>query len=393
MVNVIADDTEAISTAKKLGEWFAADDARRDAERDIPYDLVEELSGSGLLAITVPREHGGAGVTARTLGEVFTELSAGDSSLGQIPQNHFFFVNVLAHAGTSEQQRFFYAEVLGGKRFGNALSERGSKTAHDFRIAFTPQQDGGYLLDGTKYYSTGSLFAHWIPVYANDPQGRLHAAWVPADARGVMVIDDWNGMGQRTTGSGTVVFTKVSVPAAHVVPAHLIFEKTEIFGAFGQYMHGCVDLGIAIAALRDGKRLIRTAARPWWEAGVAHAADEPAVIERFGELALLVRAARALVAAAGDALDAARDNLTEETSAEASVAVAAARAQADTAALTVSSEIFALIGSRSTIEDLNLHRHWRNARTHTLHDPRRWKIRHIGDWELNDTPPPRNGII
>jgi SfnB family sulfur acquisition oxidoreductase len=332
-------------------------------------------------------------VAARTVGEVFTELSAGDSSLGQVPQNHFFFVDVLAHAGTAEQKRFFYAEVLRGKRFNNALAERGSKTAHDFMIAFRPQYDGSYLLDGTKYYSTGSLFAHWIPVYANDPQGRLHAAWVPADARGVMVIDDWDGMGQRTTGSGTVVFSNVSVPAAHVVPAHLIFEKTEIFGAFGQYMHACVDLGIAIAALRDGKSLIRTAARPWWEAGVERAADEPGVIERFGELALLVRAARALVAAAGDALDAAKKDLTEETSAEASVADAAARAQADTAALTVSSEIFALIGSRSTMDDLNLSRHWRNARTHTLHDPRRWKIRHIGDWELNDNPPPRNGII
>jgi SfnB family sulfur acquisition oxidoreductase len=393
MADIIAGDTEAVSVARRLGMRFAADDARRDKDRAIPYDLVEELSQSGLLAITVPREYGGAEVSSRTVGQVFTELSAGDSSLGQLPQNHFFFANVLAHAGTAEQKRFFFAEVLRGKRFGNALSERGSTTAHDFKIAFTPQQDGSYLLDGTKYYSTGSLFAHWIPVYANDPQGRLHAAWVPAGARGVMVIDDWNGMGQRTTGSGTVVFSAVNVPQAHVVPAHLIFEKTEIFGAFGQYMHACVDLGIAIAALRDGKQLIRTAARPWWEADVARAADEPAVIDKFGELALLVRAARALVAAAGDALDAAKDNLTEETSAEASVAVAAARAQADTAALTVSSEVFALIGSRSASDDLNLHRHWRNARTHTLHDPRRWKIRHIGDWELNDTPPPRNGII
>jgi SfnB family sulfur acquisition oxidoreductase len=393
MVNVIADDAEAVSVARKLGERFAADDAARDAGRVIPYDLVEGLSDSGLLAITVPREHGGADVTARTVGEVFTELSAGDSSLGQVPQNHFFFVNVLAHAGTAEQKRFFYSEVLRGKRFGNALAERGSKDAHDFKIAFTPQHDGSYLLDGTKYYSTGSLFAHWIPVYANDPQGRLHAAWVPADARGVMVIDDWNGMGQRTTGSGTVVFSNVIVPPAHVVPAYQIFEKTEIFGAFGQYMHACVDLGIAVAALRDGKKLIRTAARPWWEAGVERAADEPAVIEKFGELALLVRSARALVRSAGDALDEAKENLTEETAAEASIAVAAARAQSDTAALTVSSDVFALIGSRSASEDVNLHRHWRNARTHTLHDPRRWKVRHIGDWELNDTPPPRNGIV
>jgi SfnB family sulfur acquisition oxidoreductase len=393
VVNVIADDAEAIRVARALGERFAEGDARRDAERDLPYGLADELSASGLLAITVPKEHGGAGVTARTVGEVFTELSAGDSSLGQVPQNHFFFVNVLAHAGSEEQQRFFYREVLTGKRFGNAIAERGSRDAHDFRISFTPQPGGGYLLDGAKYYCTGSLFAHWIPVYAKDPDGKLHAVWVKPTDPGVEVIDDWNGMGQRTTGSGTVRFSNVRVPAAHVVPAYQIFEKTEIFGAFGQYMHACVDLGVALAALRDGKRLIRTTARPWWEAGTERAADEPTVIEKFGELALLVRSARALVRAAGDALDDAGAELTEETGAEASVAVAAARAQADTAAVTVSSDIFALIGSRSAAADLNLDRHWRNARTHTLHDPRRWKVRHIGDWELNDVPPPRNGII
>jgi SfnB family sulfur acquisition oxidoreductase len=394
VVNVISGDAEAIRTAIELGQRFADGDADRDADRVLPYDLIEELSDSGLLAITVPRAHGGAEVSARTLGEVFTELSAGDASLGQIPQNHFFFLNVLAHAGTEEQRRFFYAEVLDGKRFGNALAERGSRDAHDFRISFTPESGGdGYVLDGTKYYSTGSVYAHWIPVYAKDPDGRLHAAWVKPSDPGVTVVDDWNGMGQRTTGSGTVRFTHVHVPGRHVVPAYRIFEKTETFGAFGQYLHACVDLGIAIAALRDGKRLIRTAARPWWEAGVDRAADEPSVIEKFGELALLVRSARALVRAAGDALDEAKAGLTEETSAEASVAVAAARAQSDTAAVTVSSDVFALIGSRAAQQELNLHRHWRNARTHTLHDPRRWKVRRIGDWELNDTPPPRNGII
>jgi len=399
VTHVISSDAEAISTARDLGERFAEDDARRDADRVLPQEMIKELSESGLLGITVPPEHGGAGVTTRPVGEVFTELAAGDSSIGQIPQNHFFFLNVLAHSGTEEQREFFYGEVLAGKRFGNALAERGGATAQDFRIGFrrpvegNGEVGGGYVLDGAKYYCTGSVFAHWIPVYAKDEAGRLHAAWVPADDPGVHVEDDWDGMGQRTTGSGTVRFDAVAVPDFHVVPVYSIFEKTEIFGAFGQYMHAGVDMGIAVAALRDGKRLIHAAARPWWEAEVEQAADEPGVIDKFGELALLVRSARALVRAAGDALDAARADLTEETAAEASVAVAAARAQADTAAVTVASEIFGLIGTRSAAADLNLNRHWRNARTHTLHDPRRWKIRHIGQWELNDTPPPRNGII
>jgi len=393
MTHIITSDAEAIETAKRLRERFAENDAQRDKDRELPYDLITELSESGLLAITVPKEHGGAGVSARTLGEVFTQLSAGDASLGQIPQNHFFFVNLLAHTGTPEQRKFFYDELLNGKSFANALSERGTRTAKDYAIGFVRQPDGSWLLDGTKYYCTGSPFAHWIPVYATDTDGLTHAAWVPADHPGVTVVDDWNGMGQRTTGSGTVRFSEVGVPAEHVVSVSAVFDKTETFGAFGQYLHACVDLGIAVAALHDGKRLIHTIARPWWEAEADRAADEPSVIEKFGELALTVRGARALVHDAGDALDAATAHLDEASSAESSVAVAAARAAADAAALTVATEIFSLIGTRSADQSLNLSRHWRNARTHTLHDPRRWKIRHIGDWELNDIAPPRNGII
>jgi SfnB family sulfur acquisition oxidoreductase len=393
MTDVITSDAEAISVARRLGARFAEHDAQRDRDRLLAYDLMDELSASGLLAITVPKECGGAGVTARTLGEVFVYLSAGDSSLGQIPQNHFFFVNLLAWSATPEQRKFFYDELLAGKRFANALSERGTRTARDYVIGFERQPDGSWVLDGTKYYCTGSPFAHWIPVYANDSSGRTHAAWVPADHPGVTVVDDWNGMGQRTTGSGTVRFEAVDVPDEHVVSVSGVFDKTETFGAFGQFMHACVDLGIAVAALRDGKRLIHAIARPWWEAEVQRAADEPAVIEKFGELALAVRGARALVHDAADALDRAAADLTEESSAEASVAVAAARAAADAAALTVATEVFSLIGTRSSDQSLNLSRHWRNARTHTLHDPRRWKVRHIGDWELNDIAPDRNGII
>jgi SfnB family sulfur acquisition oxidoreductase len=393
MTDVITGDAEAISVARRLGARFAENDAQRDRDRLLAYELMDELSDSGLLAITVPKAYGGAGVTARTLGEVFVYLSAGDSSLGQIPQNHFFFVNLLAWSATPEQRKFFYDELLAGKRFANALSERGTRTARDYSIGFERQLDGSWVLDGTKYYCTGSPFAHWIPVYANDSSGRTHAAWVPADQPGVTVVDDWNGMGQRTTGSGTVRFEAVDVPDFHVVSVSEVFDKTETFGAFGQFMHACVDLGIAVAALRDGKRLIHAIARPWWEAEVERAADESTVIEKFGELALTVRGAHALVRDAADALDASAADLTEKSSAEASVAVAAARAAADAAALTVATDIFSLIGTRSADQSLNLSRHWRNARTHTLHDPRRWKIRHIGDWELNDVAPPRNGII
>ncbi|WP_435281139.1 SfnB family sulfur acquisition oxidoreductase [Streptomyces koelreuteriae] len=394
MTQVIADDAEAVAVAGELAAEFAREAALRDAERILPRAELDRLSASGLLGITVPRSHGGAGVGARTLGEVIRLLSAADPSIGQIPQNHFFFVEVLKENGTAAQRDLFYAELLAGRRFGNALAEKGTRHALEFATRLEPRPDGSYTLTGTKNYSTGALFAHWIPVFALGPDDSLTAAFVPYDAPGVTVVDDWDGIGQRGTASGTVRFEDVHVPADRVVPHHLTFERPEVFGAFGQFIHAAVDTGIARGALEEGGELIRDIARPWGESGADRANEEPLVIHRFGELALLVRAAEALLDRAGDSIDAARSASDDEgLAAEASLAVAAARAQADTAALTVANDVFALIGTRSVTGGRGLDRHWRNARTHTLHDPRRWKIQHLGNHALNGVAPPANGIV
>jgi len=392
-VPVIADASQALRVAARFAERLAAGDAERDANRVLPHTEVAALAASGLLGVNVPARFGGADLDARAMGELMATLTAGDASVGQIPQNHFFFVQVLTEAATEEQQAFFAAEVLAGRHFGNALSERGTRTVRDFAIGFEPLPGGDVRIDGTKYYATGSPFAPWIPIYANDPDGHLVAAWVPADAPGVSVLDDWVGMGQRTTGSGTVRFDQVVIPGRWVVPIWAVFERPEVFGAFGNYLHAGIDLGIADAALRDGGELIRTLSRPRPESDAPSAAEDPLVIHGFGELALRVRAARALLHDAGDAIDAARRDLTVATAAEASIAVAAARAAADTAAVSVSSDVFALVGTRGAAEGLNLHRHWRNARTHTLHDPRRAKIQYLGDHALNHRPPPSTGLV
>jgi SfnB family sulfur acquisition oxidoreductase len=392
-VPVLADAAEALAVARAFASDLAAGDSERDAQRRLPRAEVAALAASGLLGVTVPRRFGGADVSARTMGDLMAVLAEGDASVGQIPQNHYFFVQVLTEAASPEQQEFFFGEVLAGRHFGNALSEKGTRTAAEYAIRFERRPGGDVLIDGTKYYATGSPFAPWIPIYASDAGDRKVAAWVPADAPGVTVEDDWAGMGQRTTGSGTVRFEEVVIPAAYVVPTWTIFERPEVFGAFGNYLHAAIDVGIADAALRDGRDLIHRVARPWGEAGVGSAAEDPLVVHGFGDLALRVRAARALLHEAGDAIDVARADLTVASAAEASVAVAAARAEADTAAVGVAADVFALIGARAAADGLNLHRHWRNARTHTLHDPRRMKIQHIGNHALNDVPPPSNGWI
>ena len=172
-VPVITGDAQALAVARDFAADLATGDSERDAQRRLPRAEVAALAASGLLGVTVPREQGGADVSARTMGELIATLSEGDASVGQIPQNHFFFVEVLREAANAAQREFFFAEVLAGRHFGNALSERGTRTPGEYAIRFEPRPGGDVLIDGTKYYATGSPFAPWIPIYANDPDGPM----------------------------------------------------------------------------------------------------------------------------------------------------------------------------------------------------------------------------
>ncbi|SDL81623.1 SfnB family sulfur acquisition oxidoreductase [Nonomuraea jiangxiensis] len=385
MAHVIKSDDEAVEVARELARDFARGAARRDAERILPVAEIEALSESGLLGITVPAGHGGAGVRTATLGAVIRELSAADGSIGQIPQNHFWYVDSIREHGTPEQQAFFYAEVLRGRRLGNAaVDARGPGGARE-RARLRPH-DGGFLISGHKIYSTGALFAHWIPVIALDADDLHHTAFVPRDAPGLTVVDDWDGIGQRTTASGTVLLEDVYVPADRVMPGRR--DGLGTFRSFGLLIHAAIDTGIAEGALAEAAAFLRGYTKGGWPGNeAARVVEDPVVVQRFGELAVLTRAARALLESAGDAIDRARATPTEELIDEAAVAMAAARAQADRAALRVTSEWYELAGASAALRSLNLDRHWRNARTHTVHDPRRAKVHDVGDYHLNGIAP------
>ncbi|MEU8713092.1 SfnB family sulfur acquisition oxidoreductase [Streptomyces sp. NPDC048663] len=391
--HVIRDEAEALAVAAALAEEFRAGAAERDAERRLPRAELDRLSASGLLAVTVPAGHGGADVGAQTLAEIFRLLGSADGSLAQIPQSHFVYVNVIRRQGTEEQRKFFFAQLLAGRRLGNAQSEAGTRHVQDIRTRLEPAADGSYVLRGVKHYSTGALFADWIPVLARAEDDDLHVAYVPADAPGLTVVDDWDGMGQRTTASGTVRLDGVPVPADRVLPHHLTFRGPQLHGAVAQLLHTAIDVGIAGAALAEAARFVRTRSRPWFESGAETAAEDPLLIQRFGELAVQTRAAEALLREGARAVDAAAARLTDESAAEASVAVAAAKVLAAEAAVAVAGALFEVAGTRSALNSLNLHRYWRDARTHTLHDPTRWKIQHIGRYVLNGTLPPRHGLL
>ncbi|BBZ34364.1 SfnB family sulfur acquisition oxidoreductase [Mycolicibacterium confluentis] len=400
-VTRISSAEEALATAARLSEDFATAANLRDAERELPGEQVRALSDAGLLALSVPVEFGGIDAPATVLAEVFRLIAEADPSLAQIPHSHYTFLEALRLQGTREQQAFFYDLVRDGAMFANAQTERGPHPINVDATSLVPDGSGGYMLNGRKFYCTGSLFADWLVVRASlvttaDEQTCASTpkavAFVPADAVGVTIVDDWDGMGQRTTASGTVTLDAVRVPAEHVVPFTPIFDTVSTYGARAQLLHAALDVGIATGALAEGVRQAAKA-RPHFEAGVESAVEDPTLIQAAGELTVTVRAAEALLVRAAQLVDAAAANLHEDSAAEASVAVAIAKVAATKAALDASSVLFELGGTRSASGAANLSRFWRDARTHTLHDASRWKLQHIGRFTLSGTKPPRHGQL
>lgn len=389
---------QALHTAATLAEEFRIGAAARDADRSLPRAQVADLKASGLLAVSVPVEFGGLDAPATVLAEVFRLLADADPSLAQIPQSHFTFLEAIRLQGTPAQQEFFYALVRDGALLANAQVERGP---HPVDVDSTALLSAGtnFELTGRKFYSTGALYADWLAVRASvnpdDSPTSLTPkaiAFVPADAAGVEVIDDWDGLGQRTTASGTVVLDRVSVPVDHVVPFTSIFYGPTLYGARAQLVHTAIDVGIATGALAEGVRQAGRA-RAHFEAGVSSAAEDPTLIAVAGELAVTVRAAQALLAEAARQVDTAQTDLDADSAAAASVAVAVAKVAATRAALESASTLFELGGTRSATASANLSRYWRDARTHTLHDATRWKLQHIGRYVLSGTKPPRHGQL
>jgi alkylation response protein AidB-like acyl-CoA dehydrogenase len=296
-----------------------------------------------------------------------------------------------------------YRDILAGAQLGNATVERGTRTSVERLTTISRGDDGNWVLTGKKYYATGSLGATWIAVAARiDGTDPAHGAtvFIQPGAPGVTLnLEKWSAFGQRGTASGEVVLDHVVVDDAFVIDEgpdpDPVTSPPTVFGAYDQALHAAIDIGIARAALEDGARFVTTKSRPWFEANVSTAAEDPHVVRRFGELTARLYALEALLAHGSRLVDAAlaAPELTRESAAEASLQVAAAKALAQEFAVEIASGIFELTGTSATDGQYALDRHWRNVRVHSLHDPARWKYVHLGNHTLNGTLPPRHGLV
>ncbi|MGZ6831649.1 MAG: acyl-CoA dehydrogenase family protein [Mycobacteriaceae bacterium] len=368
---------------------------QRELDGTLPFEPVRRLKEAGLGAARVPRAYGGLGASWPELTALWIELAAADANLPQALRGHFALTeDRLWQHRRGQDQQVWFERFVSGEIAGNAWSEVGG-TAIDTQQTVLVREVDGYRLTGTKYYTTGSIFAEWADVYARrhcpGQDDDFAIAIVDTRSPGVTVTDDWDGFGQRGTGSGTTTFDQVPVPADHV----LAFDQRFPYQTALYQLNLLATLaGIARAAVTDAVDEVRRRERNYSHANAARVRDDPQVLARVGELAAATYAAEAATLRVADAIqevsEAARqgDEVIRAATEAAEVESAAAQVVVTELVLKVTSDLFDTLGASGTSRARALDRHWRNARTVSSHNPRLFKARVVGAHLVNGSPPP-----
>lgn len=376
-----------LAKAVELRHRFATDAVARDHAGGRPDDQVKLLKESGLLTLLIPREFGGQGANWSTALRIVREFAKVDGSLAHLFGYHFGSVHGARLNGHPDQAAELYRRSAAGNWFwGNARNSFS-------RTLFGRRDGDGYVVDGFKPFTSGSHVADYLQIAWLDPTGaEFSFAAIPATREGVRIHDDWDGIGQRQTGSGRVSFERVRVHDSEVLDRrHHAGKPFQTIGVLQQQSTLLnVFIGSAQGALIAARDYTRESSRPWIYSGVEKHTDDPWVKRTYGDLVIRTEAATLLADRALEALDRVWErgfDLTAEERGEAAVTIAAANAFAGDTALDVTSRIFEVMGARSATRANGFDRFWRNVRIHTLHNPAEYKVRNVGTWFLEGAHP------
>jgi alkylation response protein AidB-like acyl-CoA dehydrogenase len=378
---------DPLIVAAELAQRLAATANARDQAGGHAAQEREWIRESGLLTLSIPEAYGGQGADWPTVYQVIRILARADSALAHVfGFHHLQLAGIQLYGGTQQQRRFLTQTVEQNLFWGNALNPLDKRTT-------AADADYGFLLDGVKSFSSGSVGSDWLTISAwhAETQSALIGV-VPTRQHGVAVQADWDAFGQRQTDSGNVHFNQVSLPSTQVLqaPGHQPTAQATLRSQVAQLIMANLYLGIGEGAFEAAREYVAKEARPWFASGVAAAGADPLVQHRFGKLWLKLRPAVVLADHAAQELERVFQlgaNVTARQRGELAVAVAEAKVLAHTAGIDISNEMFELTGARSTSAKFGYDRFWRNARVHTLHDPVDYKIRDLGRYALDGTVP------
>ena len=373
-----------------LFEQIGAGAIEREQQRELAFDAVNLLRDAGFSALRVPQAHGGAGISLPVLFALLIDLAEADSNLPQIVRAHFGFVEGRLASRDAASQDYWFAKVTAGQLWGAAMAERSDSSTNSVSLAAA---EDGWLLNGEKYYCTGTIYADWVAAVAMHDKD-FFSVVVAVDAPGVTRVDDWDGFGQRLSGSGTTRFENVAVPAEHVLrrfkPGELRAES--YISSFYQLFHLATLAGIARAALRDATEFVQGRTRAFGVPGQSSPKDDPLVQRVIGRLSSLAYASETLVLATAQVLENVHQAELTETAQEADYVEADIRTfQAQQVVLEQVLEattlLFEVGGASATSQARRLDRHWRNARTLASHNPAIYRERALGNYYLNGISP------
>ncbi|MFC5448579.1 acyl-CoA dehydrogenase family protein [Paenibacillus aestuarii] len=363
----------------------------RELNRRLLHEEIAWLKDCGFGVVRLPKEEGGLGATLPELFNLLIELSEADSNITQALRIHFGFVERILSLPDGDRRKRWLRRLADGALVGNALTEIGEAKVGSYATTLTGGTDQ-LRLNGTKFYSTGTLYADWIVVGAAAEDGDIVSAIVPATAEGIGIVDDWAGFGQTLTGSGTTTLLNTPVGGDEVFSRE---TYTKYGTAFAQMVHLATLAGIARAAARDAAEAVAERRRTYSHAAASRSSEDPQVLQIVGRLHSQAYAAGAIVLQAAESVQRACDaqsvedaSYAESVSIEAEVEVAQAQTIVARLVLEAASSLFDALGASATARSKGLDRYWRNARTIASHNPLVYKERIVGDYAVNAARPP-----
>nr|WP_294501836.1 acyl-CoA dehydrogenase family protein [uncultured Rhodopila sp.] len=365
--------------------------ARREQERELPFAAFARLRELGLGTIRVPASLGGPGGSASDAIGLIADIAVGDPNVAHALRPHFNYVEAAVLTPEAHRDAAAIPRILSGKLFGGAHTEQGTARPGQVTLRLS-RQGGGFRLNGRKWYATGTAFADYASFSAVDDDGQPTGVLIPTDRAGLSILDDWDGMGQRLTASGGVLFENVEVLPEEIVRRRLETPVGRHCSTLRQLHLAACAAGVLRNVLGDGLDYVRREARAAAHSTAETAGGDPFVQQTIGEIAAVSFAVDAAVAAAARRLDdsaaafAGGDAAAIEAALiESSLATARVQLLLGQLGTRTTERLFDLGGGSTTARALNFDRHWRNVRTVLSHNPLAHKARVVGDYLINGT--------